>query len=81
MGRIKLDSINDFARHGYKVRVSCKCGRKVDWSATELLMRLHARKLPYQVDRLEPKLRCQFCFARGARISPVMPEMAQSNVR
>ena len=62
MGRTKLDSINEFARHGYKVRVSCSCGRKVDWSPFEMIVMLQKRRLPYDVERLEPKLRCGFCF-------------------
>ena len=80
MGRAKLDSINEFARHGYKVRVSCRCGRKVDWSPFEMIVMLQKRRLPYEVERLEPKLRCGFCGARGTKISAAMPEIT-SNVR
>jgi len=37
MGRSKLDSINEFARQGYLVRVTChECGNVSDWNPVEL---------------------------------------------
>lgn len=37
MGWTKLDSINEFARQAYAVRVTCECGNVSDWNAVLLM--------------------------------------------
>lgn len=75
MGRHALDSINEFARLGYRVRFTCQaCGYAVDASAVELMASLHRRKQSMAVDRVERKAKCSKCGARQAKVSAAMTE-------
>ena len=72
MGRIKLDTINDFARRGYDARITCEaCGKVTHWNATELVMELHRRRKPLRVEAVEPLMKCTACGKRRAIIQPV----------
>jgi primosomal protein N' len=72
MGRIKLDTITDFARRGYDAKVVCgACGNAAHWNATELAMELHRRRKSLRIDAVEPHMRCRACGKRGAMIQPV----------
>lgn len=72
MGRIKLDNITDFTRHGYDVRVTCEaCGKVTHWVAVELAMELHRRRKPTRIEAVEPLMRCSACGKRRAVIQPV----------
>ena len=69
MGRNKLDTITDFARHGYDARVTCEaCGKVAHWNATELAMELHRRRKSTRIDAVEPLMRCSACGKKRAII-------------
>ena len=71
MGRIKLDTITDFTRHGYDVKVTCEaCGKVTHWVAVELAMELHRRKKSTQIESVERLMRCRACGKRQAVIQP-----------
>lgn len=75
MGRIRLESISAFARHGYKVRTRCRqCGREADWNPIELGRELHVRGLSQQVENVEDVMRCSGCKHRGAHITAVFAD-------
>ena len=75
MGRIKLDAINEFARHGYRVRITCSaCGNTSDWSPIELMGLLQKRGISLSVDLIEQRMKCSSCGARQAIIRPALAE-------
>ncbi|AKM09894.1 hypothetical protein [Croceicoccus naphthovorans] len=72
MGRISLDSISDFARRGYDVKVTCMACRNVTvWNALQLMLELHKRRRSLQVDAAERSMVCRNCGAKDAAIMPV----------
>lgn len=74
MGSIKTDSINQFARRGYLVRVTCTvCGHQQLKHPVEMMQALHSRKISLRVEVVERHLKCSECGARAARIEPSMP--------
>ena len=75
MERIRLDSINDFARQGYLVRVTCNaCGNVSDRNPIELMRELHERRISLAIDTLEHRMKCAACGARQAIIRPKFPD-------
>jgi hypothetical protein len=72
MGRIKLDTISDFARQGYAVRVTCACGNVSDWNAVLLMGELHKRRRSLMIGVVERSLRCSSCGRRDGTITPVL---------
>ena len=72
MGRIKLDTISEFARQGYAVRVTCACGNVSDWNAVHLMGELHQRRRSLAIEAVERSMKCSACGKRGATVSPVM---------
>jgi len=76
MGRSKLDTVSDFARQGYFVRVTCvKCGKVSDWNAIELMGELYRRRISMAVEQVEKRLRCSTCGARQARLQPALAKV------
>lgn len=75
MGRHSLESINDFARLGYRVRFTCgACGYAVDANAGELMGTLHRRRQPLGVEAVEPRAKCSKCGERGAKVTAALTE-------
>jgi hypothetical protein len=72
MSRARLESINEFARQGYAVRVTCSCGNVSDWNAVLLMGELHRRRQSLAVDEVERRFRCSACGERGATITPTI---------
>jgi len=71
MGRIKLDTITDFSRHGYDVKVTCEaCGKVSHWVAVELAMELSHRRKSLRIEAVEPLMKCTACGERRAVIQP-----------
>lgn len=71
--RIKLETLSDFARHNYKVRVTCQtggCGRMVDHNASQFAIDCAKKGYPARVSELEPRLTCGWCMKRNAKIGP-----------
>lgn len=76
MVRHKLDSVNEFARQGYNLRIVCAgCGHVTVASAIEMMQVIAARKLSLRIDALERRLKCSRCGQRGATVSAVEREL------
>ncbi|RDS76989.1 hypothetical protein DL238_04785 [Alteriqipengyuania lutimaris] len=74
MVRHRLDSVNDFGRQGYWLRILCKnCGHVAERNPTPLLLELHARELNRSIESLEARAKCSDCGHRGATISACEP--------
>ena len=75
MARIKLDTINEFARQGYCVRVTCGgCGKTADWHPVKLMSELQRRGVSLSVERVEQRMRCSRCGAHKAAIRPTFAD-------
>lgn len=72
MGRIHLDSINEFARRGYYLRIVCgQCRHSRELHPLHLMRELSRRGLSMRVEVAERKLSCEKCRAKAARIEGV----------
>jgi hypothetical protein len=75
MVRHRLDSLSDFARQGYNLRITCNvCGHSVEASPVALLDLAFHRRLPRSIEQLEGRLKCSRCSWRGATITPTDPQ-------
>lgn len=71
MSSKRLDSIADFHRQGYLLRVDCRqCGRVAVLDPLALLERCRAKGWSYQLAVIEGRFRCGKCGARRARLGP-----------
>ena len=71
MGSKRLESLSDYARHGYTLRLDCKCGRVVMLDPHQLLATIMERGWPsHTLEGIATKLRCSKCGERPARIGP-----------
>jgi len=71
MGSKRLDSISDYARHGYQLRVDCRdCGRAALLDARELTALCSKRGWNRDVFSLSKRLRCSNCGSRNVRHGP-----------
>ena len=67
----RLDSVNDFARQGLNLRITCGgCTRTIEANATLMMIELMTRKVPWSIRRVERCMRCRVCGHRGAEITP-----------
>jgi ribosomal protein S27E len=75
MARSRLDSINEIARQGYSVRITCVgCGNVSDWNTIELMRELHRRRISLAIDEVERRVKCSSCGAHNASIQPVFTD-------
>ena len=75
MARYRLDSLSDFARRGYDVRILClACGHRVDVNAVILMQRVHEKRISKRIDHLEFHLRCSVCGGKRTHVTPVESE-------
>ncbi|KRA84053.1 hypothetical protein [Altererythrobacter sp. Root672] len=66
MVRHRLDSLSDFARKGYHLRVECQaCKHVVIADPAVLSMEIRGKKAIVAIER---RMRCQACGERKARI-------------
>lgn len=71
MSSKRLDTLADYARHNYKLRLDCRCGRVVLLDPHDLLAAIMARGwASYNLEGLAMRLKCQKCGARPERIGP-----------
>lgn len=71
MVRHKLDSVNECARKGYDLRITCDgCHRAVVTNAVILMQHLHGRGASMSLAKLEERARCSQCGHRGAAVVP-----------
>lgn len=70
MVRHKLDSVNDFTRKGYNLRITCnRCSRVVEANAIEMMLELNQRRAPLSILTIEERAKCRECGHRGATIT------------
>ena len=71
----RLDTLADYARHSYKLRLDCLCGRVVLLDPHDLLAVIMARGwASYSMEGLAMRMKCQKCGSRPARIGPGLGE-------
>lgn len=71
MVRHKLDSVNECARRGYNLRITCDgCGRAVEANAVLMMQELHRHGAGMSIAKLEDRAKCRECGHRGATIMP-----------
>lgn len=71
MGSKRLDSIADYARHGLRLRVECRCGRVVLIDTSKLTLECHRRGSSKAVVQLVGRLRCGDCCERPKHWGPM----------
>ena len=67
----RLDSIADYARHGLRLRVECRCGRVVLLDASKLMLDCHRRGRSKVVVQLAGRLRRGDCGERPKHWGPM----------
>ena len=71
MARHKLDSVNECARRGYNLRITCRqCGHVVEANASLMMQELGKRRAGMALEALEDRARCKQCGHRGATVMP-----------
>lgn len=73
MVRHKLDSVNECARKGYNLRITCsneRCGHVVEASSVLMMQELGKRGAGMALAKLEERARCSACGNRGATVMP-----------
>lgn len=71
MSSKRLESLADYARHGFKIRVDCKCGRVVVIDPRTLLQMIAKKGWSRpSLDAIGQRLKCQRCGSRPKRIGP-----------
>ena len=76
MGRIKLDTLTDLARHGYDLRITCMaCSRVHEVRTLRLLKRIIGRRGSTRIKTIEERMRCHACGERQASIQPILADL------
>lgn len=71
MSSKRLDTIADFSRHGYALRVDClRCRRVAILNPLEIVMLCQQRGWSKQIAAVEARLRCSQCGRRETRLGP-----------
>ena len=71
MSSKRLDTISDYARLGYAMKVECRdCGHSAKLDARAISDQAHKRNLSRGIAAIEQRLRCQKCGKRNVRCGP-----------
>jgi Zn finger protein HypA/HybF involved in hydrogenase expression len=71
MSSKRLDTISDFTRHGYSLRVDCRsCKRLVIIDPRKITLLCQRRNWSRQLAAVERRLRCSQCGSRDVRLVP-----------
>ena len=70
MSSKRLDTLSDFARHKYLLRIDCECGRVVLADPHKIILACQARKISYRLDDVAGRLRCERCGRKPWRVGP-----------
>lgn len=70
MGSKRLESLSDFARHGYLLRIDCDCGRVVLADPRKIIAACQARGISYTLAEVAGRLRCEKCGRKPSRVGP-----------
>lgn len=70
MGSKRLESMADFARHQYMLRVDCDCGRVALMNPHKIIAECQKRRISYRLEVVAARLRCEKCGRRPRRVGP-----------
>ena len=70
MGNKRLDSLSDFARHHYLLRIDCECGRVVLADPHKIIRACQAKRISYRLEAVASRLRCENCGRKPWRVGP-----------
>lgn len=70
MSSKRLDTLADFSRHKYLLRIECQCGRVVLSDPHKVIAACQARGISYRLNDVAERLRCEKCGCRPWRIGP-----------
>ena len=71
MGSHRLDMINDFHRHGYDLRVTCRCGHVAVLDSLAVTVACGERGQPRDMAAISARLRCRQCGRKNVKIGAV----------
>ena len=75
MSSKRLDSIADYSRHGYALRVDCRsCRRVAVLDPLQIVLQCQQRGWSKQMAALEGRLRCSRCGSRQTRLGPAFDQ-------
>lgn len=75
MSSKRLDSLGDYLRHRYKVRVDCLgCRKVVILQPIVLLEQCRRRGWSHQMHEVAGRLKCGSCGSREVRIGPAFAD-------
>ncbi len=66
----RLETLADFARHKYLLRIECECGRVKLADPHKMIAACQARRISYRLDAVAARLRCENCGQRPWRVGP-----------
>lgn len=70
MSSKRLDTLADFARHKYLLRIECVCGRVVLAVPHKIIKACQARGINYRLEAVAGRLRCKKCGRKSWRVGP-----------
>ncbi len=70
MSSKRLDTLADFARHNYLLRIECDCGRVTLANPHKIIAACQARGISYRLETVAARLRCERCGRRPRRVGP-----------
>lgn len=70
MSSKRLNTLSDFARHGYLLRIECECGRVVLADPHKIIVACQARGINYRLEAVAARLRCERCGRKPWRVGP-----------
>jgi hypothetical protein len=70
MSSKRLDTLSDFARHKYLLRIECECGRVVLADPHKIIRACQAKGINYRLDAVAGRLRCERCGRKPWRVGP-----------
>jgi hypothetical protein len=70
MSSKRLDTLSDFARHKYLVRIECQCGRVVLADPHKIIQACQQRGKNYRLEAVAGRLRCEKCGRKPWRVGP-----------
>ena len=70
MSSKRLETMADYARHHYKLRIECECGRVVLADPHKIIAACQKRRLSYRLEAVSARLRCERCGRKPFRVGP-----------
>jgi len=70
MSSKRLNTLADFARHKYKLRIECECGRVVIADPHRMIAACQARGVSHSLESVTARLRCAKCGKKPCRVGP-----------